>query len=64
MGFTSTSAKEIKPNVDEDFAPCSIRYEVFVNGNFSGYHTTYNYSLSCSGQGSGRIYITYAPIYA
>jgi hypothetical protein len=64
FGLMLTSAKEMNINEGEDFAPCSIRYEVFVNGVFSGYETHYNYSLSCSGQGTGIKVVTITPILA
>lgn len=64
IGSMSASAKEINTNQGEDFAPCSIRYEVFINGVFSGYETHYNYSLSCSGQATGIKVVTITPILA
>lgn len=64
IGISTTSAKEVEITNETVEAPCSTRYEVFVNGSFAGYHTEYNYSLSCSGQASGVILLTVAPILA
>ena len=62
LGLTSSSAKQVETTVVDQ--ACSTTYEVYYNGSFVGYHTEYNYSLSCSGQDSGVILITERPILA
>ena len=62
--FHPVSAHESKKGDSSIEEPCSVRYEVFVNGEFAGYHTEYNYSLSCSGQESGVMDIRVVPILA
>ncbi len=64
LGLTSTTAKEFDASHEKNFAPCSTRYEVYINGAFSGWETHYNYSLSCSGQATGIKVVTITPIYA
>lgn len=62
--FSSVSAYEATVESVSVEEPCSTRYEILYNGQFVGYQTEYNYSLSCSGQATGVIHIMYDPILA
>lgn len=62
FGFCSVMATPIHNKVEE--APCSTRTEIFVNGQFIGTHTEYNYSLSCSGQANFEVHLEFVPVLA